>query len=75
MTNYRPIFVLSPFAQVFEKIFYQQLYNFLTKQKFCAIINLVLEKDIQSTLPLQMFIILFYKTVINKNLHVQYCYA
>ena len=71
MTNYRPIFVLSPFAQVFEKIFYQQLYNFLTKQKFCAIINLVLEKDIQSTLPLQCF----YKTVINKNLHVQYCYA
>ena len=32
MVSFRPMFVLSPFAKMFEKILYQQLYNFLTKQ-------------------------------------------
>ena len=34
LNNYRPITVLPTIARVFEKLLYQQLYEFLDKQNF-----------------------------------------
>ena len=52
LNNYRPISVISVVAKVFDRIVYDQLYNFLNSEESSLNNNLVSGLYIQLLLPL-----------------------
>ena len=47
LSNYRAISVLSWFSEIFERIMYNQLYQYLTEKKLSILSNLASRRDIR----------------------------